>query len=90
MTERMFPILKDACIVAIPWAAIAPFEKQAFENHSQTLERLAQRGGLGPNEAACIIMGKSVFREPIRSKSYWRAVLMHKVNSTLHSMEAEK
>ena len=83
MGERMFPILKDDCIKAIPWASRAPHEKQAVSNHSQSLETLARRGGLGPDEAACIIMGKSVFGARRQSASYWRAVLMHKVHSEI-------
>jgi hypothetical protein len=45
---RMFPILDGP---AIPWFLIAPYEAQAQRNHSQTLERLAERGGLGCAEA---------------------------------------
>lgn len=53
--EKMFPILHDACIKAIPWAAIAGHEAQAQRNHSQTLERLAGRGGLSPCEAVAVM-----------------------------------
>lgn len=35
---------------SIPWTLIAPHERQAQANHSQTLERLAERGGLSPRE----------------------------------------
>jgi hypothetical protein len=44
--EPMFPILNR-----IPWAALAPHEKQAERNHSQTLRGLASRGGLSIHEA---------------------------------------
>lgn len=37
------------------WALIAPHEKQALTNHGQSLERLAQRGGLSFCEAAAIL-----------------------------------
>jgi len=30
-------------------------ERQAMRNHGQTLDRLAERGGLGPDEAAAIL-----------------------------------
>lgn len=66
MNERMFPILRtyeerkrrpaDA-IRAVPWALVAPYEEQARLNHSQTLERLAQRGGLGPEELYATVHG---------------------------------
>lgn len=56
MSEKYFPIFGSIC--AIPWSVIAPFEKQAIENHEQTLERLAQRGGVSPCEAVAIIEGR--------------------------------
>lgn len=49
---RQFPIQDGP---SIPWSVIAPFEKQAIANHNQTLERLAQRGGLGAGEALCVL-----------------------------------
>lgn len=49
---RWFPIIGGP---AIPWSMIAPHERQARENHDQSLERLAQRGGLGPYEA-CLVL----------------------------------
>lgn len=48
----MFPIQRGP---AIPWHLIAPHEAQAQRNHGQTLERLAQRGGLDPIEAMCVL-----------------------------------
>lgn len=42
-------------VVGIPWEMIEPHEKQAYSNHSQTLERLAERGGLSPCEAVAIL-----------------------------------
>jgi hypothetical protein len=69
--ERLCPVLwdyhlKDQIIelrragvltlpIAIPWDMIAPHEKQAQANHSQTLSQLADRGGLGPAEALAIL-----------------------------------
>jgi hypothetical protein len=53
--EPMFPILNDPIIRAIPWASILPHEAQAQRNHSQTLRRLAERGGLSIHEAYHII-----------------------------------
>ena len=40
---------------------MAPHESQARNNHGQTLERLAQRGGLSPCEAWCVINGTDYF-----------------------------
>lgn len=39
----------------IPWAAIEPHAAQAMANHGQTLEKIADRGGLSPSEALAII-----------------------------------
>jgi hypothetical protein len=35
---------------SVPWAFVEAFRDQAEENHGQTLERLAERGGLAPEE----------------------------------------
>lgn len=53
--ERLFPIQGGP---AIPWSVIAPCEHQAQQNHSQTLERLAERGGLSPLEALDVLLGR--------------------------------
>lgn len=48
-----FPILGTT--ENIPWDAIAPHEKQAVKNHGQTLQRLAERGGLDYTEALAVL-----------------------------------
>ena len=58
MKEREFmPIMGGVWLKAIPWGLISPHEDQAQRNHRQTLDRLAQRGGLCPSEAVAIIAG---------------------------------
>ena len=57
--ERMFPILGDAIIKALPWSMMDPHETQAKRNHSQSLSRLASRGGLGIDEAWYILKDQS-------------------------------
>lgn len=42
-TSRQFP-LQDG--PSVPWSCIAPHERQAQANHYQTIQRLAERGGL--------------------------------------------
>jgi hypothetical protein len=42
-------------ITPIPWDIILPHERQAQKNHYQSLERLAERGGLGLDEAIAIL-----------------------------------
>ncbi len=34
----------------VPWEFAETFREQAMHNHGQTLERLAERGGLAPEE----------------------------------------
>lgn len=57
--ERMFPILGDSIIKALPWSMMDPHETQAQRNHSQSLSRLASRGGLGIDEAWYILKDQS-------------------------------
>lgn len=54
--EPMFPLLHDPIIRAIPWAIITPHDRQAQANHSQTLKRLAERGGLSVVEAVVVLL----------------------------------
>ncbi len=63
---RVFPILRDTYrarhrdrLRSIPWGLISPHEAQAKQNHNQTLERLAQRGGLSAREAMAVLSGDS-------------------------------
>lgn len=42
-------------VVAVPWDLIGAHEKQAQTNHSQSLKRLEERGGLSAQEALFII-----------------------------------
>jgi len=56
---RDFPIMGCKIIASIPWAFLAPHEKQARSNHGgQSLSELAGRGGLGVSEALAIIEGR--------------------------------
>lgn len=41
----------------IPWAEAEKFREQAHSNHSQTLERLCERGGLSVLEIHCARLG---------------------------------
>lgn len=42
-------------VIGLPWAMIQPHEAQAQLNHSQSLKRLAERGGLSACEALAIL-----------------------------------
>lgn len=64
MNEK-FPILHDPPLTVgdkrpthMPWCIFIGHERQAMQNHDQTLERLAERGGLHPTEMACILEDK--------------------------------
>lgn len=56
--QRRFPIL-DApagCPKSVPWSLVEPHAAQAASNHGgQTLERLAERGGLCPSELYAVV-----------------------------------
>jgi hypothetical protein len=62
-SERSFPVLLShrprsealACPRTVPWSLLAPHEERARRNHDQSLERLAERGGLDPSEIAAIV-----------------------------------
>jgi hypothetical protein len=43
---------------SVPWDFLAPHEDRALRNHDQTLERLAERGGLSPREALCVVLDR--------------------------------
>lgn len=69
--ERRFPVLRGTqrerdelerlgCPRSVPWAFVAPHEAQARMNHDQTLERLAERGGLSPSELVAVVRGEGI------------------------------
>jgi hypothetical protein len=49
-----------------PLELFKPHQRQALHNHGQTLERLAQLGGLSWAEALAILEGCTVLDGPIR------------------------
>lgn len=48
--------------VQVPWEMILPHEKQALRNHSQTIQRLAERGGLSACEAVAVLEDREYSR----------------------------
>jgi hypothetical protein len=64
-TDRsaMFPVLESdpvlfsqlGCPRAVPWGMLEPHEAWAHQNHSQSLNRLAERGGLGAIEMYAVL-----------------------------------
>lgn len=84
------PIMGGQIISEIPFAMIAPHEAQAQNNHGQSLERLAQRGGLAACEAIDIIEGKrwGYYAPGIENERYlinkvreWRAAIVKATGS---------
>ena len=67
---RRFPIMRNhpkgepQPVESIPWDLIAPHALQAYNNHGQSLERLASRGGLSACEAVAIIEDRSWRKMP--------------------------
>jgi hypothetical protein len=51
----------------VPWAFIAPHAEAAMANHGQTLNRLASRGGLSPQEMFAVVQGWP-FRQLVAAK----------------------
>lgn len=58
MSRAVMPIMGSQLMSNIPWAMIAPHEQQAQSNHGQSLDRLAERGGLAASEAIDILEGR--------------------------------
>ncbi len=56
---HLFPILKrrsdPGMLRGVPWGMMEPHERQADYNHSQTLKRLAERGGLSCCEMLAVL-----------------------------------
>ena len=52
---RQYPIIGTNPQEYIPWDMLASHEAQALRNHCQTLERLAERGGLAWIEVISIL-----------------------------------
>lgn len=58
MIRTAMPIMGATLLSEIPFAMIAPHEAQARSNHGQSLNRLAERGGLCVAEALDILEGR--------------------------------
>ncbi|MDQ0472773.1 hypothetical protein [Labrys wisconsinensis] len=66
MRARGTPLL----VLGIPWSMIAPHERQALRNHSQSLSRLAERGGLSACEALAVLADRE-WRSMPRAEAHW-------------------
>ena len=54
---RLFPVhpTNRSYMTGIDWTIIAPHEPQALKNHDQSLEKLADRGGLSLSELVAVL-----------------------------------
>lgn len=67
-----FPIITDQSKLSrevrrawpqtVPWWFVEPARARAKRNHDQTLEELARRGGLSPQELWCALHGHGLFK----------------------------
>jgi hypothetical protein len=66
MANELFPVLnqqncrpseRKTMPRSVPWSLVEPWREQAYANHEQTLERLAERGGLAPEELYAVAHG---------------------------------
>lgn len=71
MSDRRFPVITDQSKVpreiratwpqSVPWTYAERFRKRAHQNHDQSLEELARRGGLAPYEIWCALHDRPLF-----------------------------
>ena len=57
---KFFPIMAGPyarvdTYACVPWGLVEPHERQALSNHGQSLQRLAERGGLAWSEMLAVI-----------------------------------
>lgn len=57
---KFFPVMagpygRDDTYACVPWELVEPHEQQAQLNHSQSLQRLAERGGLAWSEILAVV-----------------------------------
>ena len=53
--DELEPLMSAGCPRSVPWSLVAPHEAQARDNHDQSLQRLAERGGLSVNELVSVL-----------------------------------
>lgn len=57
MPIENMPVMHGKQIRSIPMRLLLPYEEQALRNHSQSLKRLAERGGMDACEILGIVRG---------------------------------
>jgi len=59
-----FPVMAGRWLTAVPWAYVAEHAPQAMQNHAQSLEHLAQRGGLQASELLAVLEDRPWYKLP--------------------------
>jgi hypothetical protein len=57
MSIENMPVMRGKKIKSIPMHLLAPYKEQAQRNHSQSLQRLAERGGMDSTEILGMVRG---------------------------------
>jgi hypothetical protein len=52
-------------VISLPWPMVEAHERQAQRNHSQSVARLAERGGLAPCEACAVLEDREWHSMPL-------------------------
>lgn len=75
MSDRRFPVITGQSSLphdvrarwphSVPWSFVEAFRAQAEDNHDQTLEVLASRGGLAPEEMWLAAHGLRLFQKEV-------------------------
>lgn len=80
-TELTFPVLwqgtreykttleREGCPRTVPWDFVAEHESMCKQNHDQTTQRLAERGGLSPEEMVAVVEHHSL--KTVRDRTWW-------------------
>lgn len=80
MTARKYPVIGTNPQEYIPWEILIPHEEQALQNHGQTLERLAERGGLDWNEILPILEDKTWRECPMLPPAEAKRIVLERVS----------
>lgn len=69
---------------AVPWSLVAPYEKQALLHHGgQSLERLAERGGLSSREMYWLFTGGAWHQATLVSDDEVAAEILRRLAANL-------
>lgn len=81
--RKSFPVLQSYRYTGekeyVPWKFLEPHENQAYENHGQSFEQLARRGGLSWRELYAVITDKEFDYGSKRTADYYRRAVLDAV-----------